>query len=205
VGPGLSQRNEGTKMTTLKSIMTLKLFTGLAVLTVGSSTALAQTVPLSDPSLEVFRIRCQIDADINPATGLTEPKVQIQVKARADLLDGQAVSFSLVNLTTPTAPPTPVDTFFDLGSASADWDTFPDPGDLTPVTIIAGDFVADADVIRATAHVPATNQVVAGEASCADKTGAQFKQDTKNVCTLKKFNRGKCKPGDTLPDGTVMP
>ena len=186
-------------------MMTLKLFTGLAVLIVGTSTALAQTVPPADPSLEVFRIRCQIDADIDPATGQLSPKVQIQAKARADLLDGLAVSFWLENLTTVTAPPNAVHTVFELGSASADWDTFPDPADLSPVTLVDGDFVAAGDQIRATAQVQTTGQTVTGEASCADKTGAQFRQDTKNVCTLKKFNRGKCKSGDILPDGTTMP
>ena len=143
-------KTEETDVTTFLSItksqmMALKLFrmnavtivnvTTLAflmVMTVGSSSALAQVL---DPSLEVFRIRCQIDADVNPATGVLEPKVQIQGKARADLLDGAAVDFGVQNLTTTTSlPPNVVSTVFELGSATADWDTFPDATDPTPVT-----------------------------------------------------------------------
>ena len=175
----------------------------LMVMTVGSSSALAQVI---DPSLEVFRIRCQIDADVNPATGVLEPKVQIQGKARADLLDGAAVDFGVQNLTTTTSlPPNVVSTVFELGSATADWDTFPDATDPTPVTTVDGDFVVGGESIRVTAKVKATGQTVTGEAECADKTSSQFKQDTKGVCKLKDFLRDKCKSGDILPDGTVMP
>lgn len=178
----------------------------LVVMTVGSSSAFAQ-VAVIDPSLEVFRIRCQIDADMNPATGLIEPKVQIQAKARADLLDTLQVGILVENVSSPIAPlpPSVVHTVFEFGSATADWDTFPDPLDLTPVTFVDGDFVADGESIKVTAQVTLTGQTVTGVASCVDKTSAQFKQQTKNVCTLKKFNRGRCKPGDILPDGTVMP
>ena len=188
----------------------------LVVMTAGSNSAFAQAVPI-DPSLEVFRIRCQIDADLNPANGLIEPKVQIQAKARADLLDGAAIGFLVENISRPIAPlpPNVVNTVIELGSASADWDTFPDPGDLTPVTVVAGDFVESnpdpvtgeliGEMIKVTAQVTVTGQTVTGTGHCADKTSAQFKQQTKNVCTLKKFNRGKCKSGDILPDGTIMP
>jgi len=177
----------------------------LVVMTVGSSSAFAQALPPLDPSLEVFRIRCQIDADVDPLTGLIEPKVQIQVKARADLLDGLEVGLWVENVTTVSLPPNPVNAVFELGSASADWDTFPDPGDLTPVTLVAGDFVADGEFILARAQVTSTGQTVTDVAQCVDKTSAQFKQQTKGVCKLKDFNRGKCKPGDILPDGTIQP
>ena len=181
------------------------LLTLLVVMTVGSSFAFAQVATL-DPSLEVFRIRCQIDADFNPATGLTEPKVQIQAKARAELLDGLPVGIMVENISS-TFPPLPsiVNTVFDLGSATADWDTFPDTDELTPVTVIPGDFVLADESIKVTAQVTSTGQTVADTAQCADKTGAQFKQDTKGVCTMTKFLRGKCKSGDILPDGTVQP
>ena len=72
--------------------MTRAIVPVLLVATTGVvNPAFGQTAVL-DPSLEVFRIRCQIDADVDPATGLIAPKVQIQVKARADLLDGHEVS-----------------------------------------------------------------------------------------------------------------
>jgi len=174
----------------------------LVLMTVGSSSAFAQVI---DPSLEVFRIRCQIDADVDPTTGLTEPKVQIQGKARAELLDGLVVRIMVENISSAIPPlPSTVNTVFDLGSATADWDTFPDPGDLEPVTFIPGDFVLADESIRITAEV-STGQTVADTAQCVDKTGGQFSQDTKGVCTLKKFLRGKCKPGDILPDGTIQP
>lgn len=177
----------------------------LVFLAVGSSSALAQVATL-DPTLEVFRIRCQIDADIDPATGLTEPKVQIQAKLRAESLDGEAVGIMVENISSPLPPlPSIINTVFEFGTATADWDTFPDPGDPTPVSTIPGDFVLADESIRITAQVTSTAQTVTGVAQCADKTSAQFKQDTKNVCTMKKFLRGKCKPGDTLPDGTIMP
>jgi len=201
--------------TTAVTIATVTTIALLVLATVGSNPAFAQTA--NDLSLEVFRIRCQIDADINPATGLIEPKVQIQAKARADLLDGQEVSIEVENISRLIAPtrPAPVYVNFEFGSASADWDTFPDPGDLTPVTWVAGDFVESnpdpvtgesiGEMIKVTAQVTLTGQTVTGTGQCADKTAAQFKQQTKGVCTLKKFNRGKCKPGDILPDGTIQP
>ena len=177
----------------------------LVVLAAGSNPVFAQAIPI-DPDLEVYRIRCQIDADINPATGLNEPKVQIQAKARAELLDGFAVGIMVENTSSMPAPmPSIVNTKFELGSATADWDTFPDPGSLDQAKIIPGDFVLAEENIQITVKVAGSNQTATGVATCVDKTGGQFKQDTKNVCTLRKFNRGKCKSGDLLPDGTVMP
>jgi len=187
------------------------------MMTIGSGSAFAQVL---DPSLEVFRIRCQIDSDIDPATGLIEPKVQIQAKARAELLDSWEIGFLVENISRTYAPlpPAVVYTDFEFGSASADWDTFPDPTDPTdpaPVTWIPGDFVeanldpdsgeSIGETIIVTAKVTATGQTVTGIAQCADKTGAQFRQDTKGVCTLKKFLRDKCKSGDILPDGSIQP
>jgi len=186
------------KMNFISTTLTL-----LVVMTIGSTSAFALAAP--DPSLEVFRIRCQIDADINPVTGLIEPKVQIQAKARADLLDGHAVDIWVVNDSTPMPPPNKVSTTFELGSATADWDTFPDPLDLNPVTLVNGDFVVADEFIKVSAHVPSTGQTVTDMGKCADKTSAQFKQQTKKVCKLKDFNRGKCKSGDVLPDGTIQP
>ena len=69
----------------LAAITNMTTFALLAFALVSSDTAQAQVAPI-DPALEVFRIRCQIDADVDPATGLLEPKVQIQAKARADIL-----------------------------------------------------------------------------------------------------------------------
>ena len=178
----------------------------LIILTsLAANPASAQSVPL-DQSLEVYRIRCQIDADLNPATGLMEAKVQIQGKARADLLDGEEVGIMVENVSITNPPlPSVVVTVFELGSATADWDTFPDPDSATVIKVIPGDFVAADETIKITAQVTATGQTVFDFAQCADKTSAQFKQDTKGVCTMKKFLRGKCKSGDILPDGTIMP
>ena len=171
----------------------------------GTNAAFAQEAVL-DHSFEVFRIRCQIDSDIDPVTGLLEPKVQIQVKARADLLDGLEVGIMVEN-TSSSVPPLPsiVYTVFDFGSATADWDTFPDPANLDPVTVIAGDFVLAEEWIKATAEVTITGQRVSDGVQCEDKRSAQFKQQTKGVCKLKDFLRDKCKPGDILPDGTIQP
>ncbi len=180
-------------------------FALLAGLIFGSNAALAQTQVANDPALELFRIRCQIDIDVNPNTGLSEPKVQIQAKARADILDGQEVKFWVENRTSVQAPPAVVTTAFELGSASADWDTFPDPLDPTPVTVVSGDFAAPGEMIEAFVQVVATGQTVSDVGECADKTSAQFTQQTKGVCKLKDYNRGKCKSGDILPDGTIMP
>jgi len=194
------------KLTRMPAVATANVTTLalLVLITCGSSSAYAQ-ISEFDPSLEVFRIRCQIDADINPATGLNEPKVQIQAKARADLLDGLQVGIMVENISS-TFPPLPsvINTVFELGSATADWDTFPDPGELNPVTTIPGDFVLADESIKVTAQVTLTGQTVSDIAQCADKTGAQFRQDTKGVCTMKKFLRGKCKSGDILPDGTIQ-
>ncbi|HIG39544.1 MAG: hypothetical protein ABGY96_27040 [bacterium] len=177
----------------------------LVVLIVASSSVFAAPAPI-DPAMEVFRIRCQIDADIDPATGLSAPKVQIQAKARAELLDGFAVGIMVENISAAVPPlPAIVNTTFELGSATADWDTFPDPGDPTPVAFIPGDFVLADGLIKITTQVTSTSQTVTGTASCVDKTGGQFKQDTKGVCTMKKFRRGKCKPGDILPGGGTQP
>ena len=175
----------------------------LAALTLGGSSALAQAV--NDPALELFRIRCQIDIDVNPTTGLSEPKVQIQAKSRADILDGQEVKFWVENRSSVQAPPPVVTTNFELGSAAADWDTFPDPADPSPVSVVSGDFAAAGELIEAFAQVVATGQTVSDVGECADKTSAQFTQQTKGVCKLKDYNRGKCKSGDILPDGTIMP
>jgi hypothetical protein len=172
-------------------------------MTLGSGTAFAQLA--NDPALELFRIRCQIDIDVDPATGVESPKVQIQAKARADILDGQAVDFWIENASTPMAPPPVVHTTFELGSAAADWDTFPDSADPTPVSTVAGDFVVAGESVKATAQVTATGQSVSDVAECVDKTSAQYTQQTKGVCKLKDYNRGKCKSGDILPDGTIMP
>jgi hypothetical protein len=186
-----------------------KLLNGLAalglltVLLLGSNAALAQVA--NDPALELFRIRCQVDIDVNPDTGLSEPKVQIQAKARADILDGQAVVFWVENRSSVQAPPASISTTFELGSAAADWDTFPDPLDPNPVTTVSGDFVAAGEMVEAFAQVVATGQTVSDVGECADKTSAQFTQQTKGVCKLKDYNRGKCKSGDILPDGTIMP
>lgn len=177
----------------------------LAALALGSSAALAQTQVANDPALELFRIRCQIDIDVNPATGLSEPKVQIQAKARADILDGQTVTFWVVNVTSGQVPPPPIESKFELGSAAADWDTFPDSLDPSPVTEVSGDFAAAGEMIEAFAQVKTTGQLVSDVGECADKTSAQFTQQTKGVCKLKDYNRGKCKSGDILPDGTIMP
>lgn len=181
--------------------------TAIAVLALtafgGSDAAFAQTL---DPSLEVFRIRCQIDLDTDPVTGLDVPKVQIQIKARADLLDGQPVGIMVENISVVNPPlPGVVNTVFEFGSATADWDTFPDPGSLDPVSTIPGDFVAADELIKGTAQVASTGQTVSDVGQCVDKTSAQFKQQTKGVCKLKDFLRGKCKSGDILPDGTIMP
>ncbi len=192
-----------TTAVTIATVTTLAL---LVVATVGSNPAFAQAVPINDPSLEVFRIRCQIDADIDPATGLIEPKVQIQAKARAELLDGSKIGIMVENISS-TFPPLPsiVNTVFELGSATADWDTFPDPAEPEPVTFILGDFVLADESIRVTAQVTSTGQTVSDVAQCVLKEGGQFKQDTKGVCKMTKFLRGKCKPGDILPDGTIQP
>jgi hypothetical protein len=192
---------------TAATIANVKTLTFLVLMTVGSSAALAQL----DPSMEMFRIRCQIDEDIDPVTNELLPKVQIQGKARAELLDGWQVTFDVINTTNLAAPsPADVDTVFDLGSASADWDTFPDDADdPTPVTPVDGTFVASDDVIRVTATVvsvvdPSVRQSVAGEAQCADKRSSQFKQDTKGVCKLKDELRRKCKIGDILSNGEIF-
>ncbi len=189
---------------TRMAIANLTILSLVVVMAFGSSLAFAQ-VAVIDPSLEVFRIRCQIDADIDPVTGLTAPKVQIQGKARADLLNGLAVGIMVENISEPIPPlPQTINTVFDLGSATADWDTFPALGD-TLVQVIPGDFVTANQMIRVTAQVTSTGQMASDVATCADKTAGQFTQQTKGVCKLKDFNRGKCKSGDILPDGTVMP
>ncbi len=187
----------------ISSSMALAL---LVVMTVGSNTAYAQL----DPSMEIFRVRCQIDEDIDPVTNELVSKVQIQGKARAELLDGWKVTFEVINMTNPAAPsPADVDTVFDLGSASADWDTFPDPDDPEPVTTVDGTFVASDDEIMITATVvsvadPTLRQSVSGSGQCADKRSSQFKQDTKGVCKLKDELRQKCKIGDILSNGEIF-
>jgi hypothetical protein len=150
----------------------------------------------------MFRVRCQVKTDG------AQTQVQIQGNARAgDIIpEGHSVTFTVTNAT-GTSMPAP-STAFSGGSASTDWDTSPDPGD--GATFVAGNFVVEDDVITVTALVPATvdgegDQSVSNTATCVEKAGGQFKQDTKNVCTLKKFNRGKCKSGDVLPDGAIQP
>ena len=81
--------------------------------------------------------------------------------------------------------------------------SFPDT--VSTATVIDGDFVVDGDSIRVTGQILESGQTVSDIATCATKISAQFTQDTKGVCKLKDFNRGKCKSGDILPDGTVMP
>jgi len=180
----------------------------LVVMTGASIPAFAQAVPgVIDPAMEIYRVRCQIDVDIDPVTGLPSPKVQIQGKARAEFLDGVNISMWVENIDRITPPPATVNTVFALGSATADWDTFPDALDPTPVTFVAGGFVQPNELIEIFGQVTlgGITQTVSDIGKCADKTSAQFKQDTKNVCTLKDFLRDKCKSGDILPDGTIMP
>jgi hypothetical protein len=177
----------------------------LAAMTFGNTVVFAQTMT-NDPGLEVFRIRCQIDTDINPVTGLEATKVQIQAKTRADLLDGFAVGIMVENISAVNPPlPSVINTVFAFGSATADWNTFPGIDASPVVKVIPGDFVSGGESIKVTAQVTSTGQTVTAVGDCADKTASQFKQQTKNVCTLVKFNRGKCKSGQILPDGTVQP
>ena len=165
----------------------------------GSGMASAQTV---DASFEVFRIRCQIDVDIDPATGLEAPKGQIQAKARADLLDSVDIwvqRYPGTGIPTDLSPV--VSTFFDLGYATADWDTFPDALDLNPVATIPGDFVVDGEQIQVHARdtsVFGSGQQVTDVAECASKVSAQFRQQTKppKICDMPgdedKLAEGKC-------------
>lgn len=178
----------------------------LLLLTTGvNNQSYAQAAPI-DLTLEVFRIRCQIDEDIDPDTGLMVPKVQIQAKARAEILDGYAVGIMVENQSRVVPPlPSVVNTVFELGTATADWDTFPDPDSLATVSPISGDFVTADELIKITAQVASTGQTVTGTGQCADKTSSQFRQDTKNQCTMKKYLLDKCKSGDVLPDGTIVP
>jgi hypothetical protein len=172
----------------------------LALVTFAASdNASAQLV---DSSFEVFRIRCQIDVDIDPDTGLEAPKVQIQAKARADLLDTVDIwiqKYPGTGMPTDLSPV--VSTFFDLGSATADWDTFPDPLDLNPVATIPGDFVVDGDQIQVHARDTSlfgSGQQVTDVAKCATKISSQFKQQTKppKICDMPddedKLAEGKC-------------
>jgi hypothetical protein len=173
-------------------------FLALATL-VGGGKANAQLVV--DDAFEVFRIRCQIDIDVNPNTGLEEPKVQIQVKARADLLDRVDIWVTRYPGTgDPRDSSSVVSTFFDLGSATADWDTFPDPVDPNVVTIL-GDFVVDGDQIQAHARDTSSfesGQQVTDVAECATKVSSQFRQQTKppKICDMPgdedKLAEGKC-------------
>jgi len=174
----------------------------LVVVTAGASTALADHLP-PDPNLEMFRVRCQIDTDIDPTTGARVSKVQIQGKARAEFLDGLEGVFTVTNGLNESLK---VGSDFVGGSASADWDTFPDLGDPEGIaTSIPGNFAADCETISVTVEGAATHQSVWGESECSEKVSSQFRQDTKNVCTVKKFLRDKCKPGDTLPGPPVGP
>jgi hypothetical protein len=179
-------------------------FVALIALT-GAGKAFAALPAHNDPDLEISRIRCQIDIDVDPATGLESPKVQIQGKARSgDAMEAHAVRFRVENVSDPVPLiALDIDAVFELGSATADWDSFPDV--TSSATVIDGDFAVDGDSIRVTAQVLESGQTVSEIAQCATKISAQFTQDTKGVCKLKDFNRGKCKSGDILPDGTIMP
>jgi hypothetical protein len=193
----MSMQTDYTRfLTRLIAAASLLASTGLAV---------AALPAHNDPDLEISRIRCQIDIDIDPATGLEVPKVQIQGKARSGVtLEAHAVRFMVENISVPISLIAPtIDTVFELGSATADWDSFPDI--LSTAEVIDGDFAVDGDLIRVTAQVRESGQTVSDIATCATKISAQFTQDTKGVCKLKDYNRGKCKSGDILPDGTVMP
>ena len=58
--------------------------------------------PHNDPDLEISRVRCQIDIDIDPVTLLEATKVQIQGKARSgDAMEGHAVRFMVENVSVP--------------------------------------------------------------------------------------------------------
>ena len=187
------------------AVTNLMLLSLLLLMTGVNNQSYAQAAPI-DLTFEVFRIRCQIDEDIDPDTGLMVPKVQIQAKARAEILDGYAVGIMVENLSRVVPPlPSVVNTVFELGTATADWDTFPDSDSLTPVSTISGDFVTADELIKITAQVTSTGQTVTGSGQCADKTSSQFRQDTKNQCTMKKYLLDKCKSGDDLPDGTIVP
>lgn len=194
------------------AVTNLMLLSLLLLMTGVNNQSFAQAAPF-DLTFEVFRIRCQIDEDINPDTGLMVPKVQIQAKARAEFLDGYAVGIMVENQSRVVPPlPSVVNTVFELGTATADWDTFPDldsltpnSDSLTPVSTISGDFVTADELIKITAQVVSTGQTVTGSGQCADKTSSQFRQDTKNQCTMKKYLLDKCKSGDVLPDGTIVP
>ena len=175
------------------------------ILLVSTGAAVAVLPPHNDPDLEISRIRCQIDIDIDPATGLESSKVQIQGKARSgDAMEGHAVRFMVENISVPISIIAPtIDTALEFGSATADWDSFPD--DPSSAQVIDVDFAVDGDSIRITAQVLESSQTVSEIGECATKISAQFTQDTKGVCKLKDFNRGKCKSGDILPDGSIMP
>lgn len=174
-------------------------------LLISTGLAVAALPPHNDPDLEISRVRCQIDIDIDPVTLLEAPKVQIQGKARSgDTMEAHAVRFMVENVSVPISLIAPtIDTVLELGSATADWDTFPDA--VSTATVIDGYFAVDGESIRVTAQVLESGQTVSEIAVCATKISAQFTQDTKGVCKLKDFNRGKCKSGDILPDGTIMP
>ena len=175
------------------------------ILMVSTGLAVAALPVHNDPDLEISRVRCQIDIDIDPATLLEVPKVQIQGKARSgDTMEAHAVRFMVENISIPISLIAPtIDTVFELGSATADWDSFPDL--ISSATVIDGDFAVDGESIRVTAQVLESGQTVSEIAVCATKISAQFTQDPKGVCKLKDYNRGKCKSGDILPDGTTMP
>ena len=174
-------------------------------LLVATGLAVAALPAHNDPDLEISRVRCQIDIDIDPVTLLEAPKVQIQGKARSGAtMEGHAIRFMVENISVPVSLIAPtIDTVLELGSATADWDTFPDA--VSTASAIDGDFVVDGDSIRVTGQILESGQTVSEIATCATKISAQFTQDTKGVCKLKDFNRGKCKSGDILPDGSVMP
>ena len=175
-----------------------------ALLTLTAGAVMADLPPHNDPDLEMFRVRCQIDVAVDPATGLEVPKVQIQGKARAgDTLEAHAIRFMVENLSGGTVIAPTIDTVVEQGSATADWDTFPDL--IDPVPVIDGGFAAGGDIIRISGQILESGQTVSEVGTCAAKVSQQFRQDTKNVCKLKAFNRGKCKSGMILPDGSIMP
>jgi hypothetical protein len=174
---------------------------GLLALAALAASGESQAQQLVDPSFEVFRIRCQIDVDVDPATGLETPKVQIQVKARSDLLETVDIWVERYPGTgTPDDLSSVVSTYVDLGTATADWDTFPDGLDPAVVTV-PGDFVVDGDQIQAHARDTSTygsGQQVTDVAKCATKTSSQFRQQTKplKICDMPddedKYLKGDC-------------
>ena len=68
---------KATKLTTGAGTLALTML-------ICAGNANAVLPPHNDPDLEISRVRCQIDIDIDPVTGVESPKVQIQGKARSE-------------------------------------------------------------------------------------------------------------------------